>query len=98
MMPALGVELHDGFASAVAVDDTGAVVARAVVTGGDMAVAALEAVDAVARSAGSGPLGVAANYSDPSAAAAVLAALKQRYAGPFIQFGVTPTGTAAAVG
>jgi glucokinase len=98
MRPALGVELHDGFAAAVAVDATGAVVARAVVTGGDMPAAALEAVDAVARTAGPGPLGVAAIYPDSAPAAAVRAALAARYAGPFVKDGATPTGTAAAVG
>ena len=77
----------------------GRVVARALVEStGDLAAAALEAVDAVARTAGSGPLGIAAIQPDASASDAIIAALKQRYAGPFLQHGVTPAGTAAAVG
>jgi len=98
MTPALGLELRDSAAVAVALDDAGAVLARAlVVSTGDLAATALEAVDGVARVAGAGPLGVAANHTDPSASAAVLSLLKQRYSGPFAQVGVTPTGTAAAV-
>jgi predicted NBD/HSP70 family sugar kinase len=98
MTPALGLELRDSSASAVALDDAGAVVARALVPSkGDLAAAALEAVDGVARVAGSGPLGVAANHTGPPATAAILSLLKQRYTGSFAQVGVTPTGTAAAV-
>ena len=97
MTSALGLELHDSAAVAVAVDDGGHIVARAVVEStGDMAAAALESVDTVAR-AGTGPLGVAANYTERSATAAIVAHLEQRYAGSFVQSGVTPTGTAAAV-
>lgn len=97
-MPALGVELRDSAAAAVAVDAAGAVIARALVEStGDLAATALEAVEGVARVAGPGPLGVAANHAEPRAAAAIVALLKQRYAGPFVQTAVTPTGTAAAV-
>ena len=95
MTPALGLELRDSAAAAVALDDAGAVVARALVASkGDLAAIALEAVDGVARVAGSGPLGVAANHLEPSATAAIIARLEQRYTGPVA---VTPTGTAAAV-
>ena len=100
-MPALGLELLDTSAAAVAVDAAGTVVGRALVpvaAGASMADAALEAVDAVARTAGAGPLGLAADSVDPAATAAVIASLQQRYAGPFVQFGPTPPGTAAAVG
>ena len=101
MTPALGLELRDSAAAAVAVDDAGAVVARALVASaspGDFGSAALEAVDGVAKAAGTGPLGIAGNLADPPAIAAIIALLKQRYTGPFVQVGVTPTGTAAAVG
>ena len=67
MTPALGLELLDASAAAVCVDAAGTVVARALVpvaAGAAPADAALEAVDAVARTAGSGPLGVAANLAD----------------------------------
>jgi ROK family protein len=96
----LGLELLDASAAAVAVDAAGTVVARALVPvgGATLAQAALEAVDAVAKTAGSGPLGVAANLPDPAMAAAVVTSLQQRYAGPFTASGPTPTGTAAAVG
>jgi predicted NBD/HSP70 family sugar kinase len=98
MTPALGLELRDSSASAVAVDDAGGIVARALVEStGDLAAVALEAVDAVARVAGAGPLGIAAYDSEPSATAAIIALLKPRYAGPFVPFGVTSTGAAAAV-
>ena len=97
-MHTLGLELRDSAAAAVAVDDTGAVVARALVESrGHFAAMALEAVDTVARAAGSGPLGVAANPGEGSSQAEILAELKQRYAGPFVQLGVTLSGTAAAV-
>ena len=94
----LGLELRDSTAVAIAVDNTGGIVARAFVeSGGDPAAIALEAVDGVARVAGSGPLGVAADRAAPFYAAASIILLTQRYTGPFVQVGVTPTGTAAAV-
>lgn len=49
----------------------------------------------MARVAGSGPLGVAADHAAPFYAAASIILLTQRYTGPFVQVGVTPTGTAA---
>ena len=94
-----GLELRDSAAAAIAVDDAGGILARALVEsrGNPAAAITLEAVDEVARAAGSGPLGVAADHAQPSYAAASISLLKQRYAGPFVQVGVTPTGTAAAV-
>src|SRR5688572_25039492 len=98
-MNTLGLELRDAAAAAVAVDDAGAIVARALVEStGDLAAAALRAVDAVARTAGSGPLGIAAIQPDASSSDTIIASLKQRYAGPFLQHGVTSSGIAAAVG
>jgi predicted NBD/HSP70 family sugar kinase len=98
MTPALGLEVRDSAAAAVAVDEAGGVIARALVAStGDLALLAIEAVDGVARVAGSGPLGVASNHADPSATAAIVAVLKERYAGSFVQAGSTPTGAAAAV-
>ena len=97
MTPALGLELRDSAAVAVAVDDAGGVVTRAVVESrGDLVAAALEAVDAVVRAAGSGPLGIAGHLGESPFPAAIIARLKERYAGPFVP-GVTPSGTAAAV-
>ena len=98
MTPALGLDLRDGVSSAVAIDDAGAVVARAIVESrDDFAAGALEAVDAVARAAGSGTLGIAANLGDGFSLTAVIALLNQRYAGPFVELGATPSGAAAAV-
>ena len=98
MTPALGLELGDSAAAAVAVDDAGTVIARALVPStGDLASVALEAVNSVAGVAGVGPLGVAATHAEPSATAAIIALLKQRYTGPFVEVGATPAGTAAAV-
>jgi predicted NBD/HSP70 family sugar kinase len=98
MTEALGLELRDSSAAAVAVDKAGAITARAVVEStGDMAAAALAAVAAVAAAGGAAPLGIAANSEDALASAAIIAALKRQYTGPFLQSGMTPSGTAAAV-
>jgi hypothetical protein len=98
MTPALGLELRDAAAAAVAVDDAGAVIARAIIEfkSGVAAAAALEAVDTVARTSGSGPLGVASLLDNPIPSETV-ALLKQRYAGPIVQLGAAPSGAAAAV-
>src|SRR5947208_2388758 len=97
MPVALGLEIRDGSAAALAVDETGAVIARALVEStGDLAVAALESVDTVAGAAGSGPLGIAANAGDVSPVA-ILTLLKRKYTGPFLHVGATASGTAAAV-
>jgi predicted NBD/HSP70 family sugar kinase len=95
----LGLEIRDTAAAAVAVDAAGTIVARALVEStGDLAAAALGAADAVAATAGSGPLGAAAVHPDTPASDAILAALKQRYSGLFLQHGLMASGTAAAVG
>jgi len=96
--PALGLELRDFAAAALAIDDSGAIVARAVVEStGDLAAAALEAVEAVARGAGSAALGIAAANAEPSATAAIVHRLKQRYDRSAVPIDIIPTGTAAAV-
>jgi len=98
MMNMLGLELRDAAVAAVAVDDGGRVLARAALEStGDLTALALEAVDAVARISGPGPLGVAAVQPESTSVAAIIAALKQRYVGPFLQEGLAPSGTAAAV-
>jgi glucokinase len=98
-MTTLGLEIRDSAAAAVAVDAAGVIAARALVEStGDLAAAALEAVEAVGRTAGSGPLGIAAIQPDASSSDAVVASLQQRYAGPFLQHGVMSAGIAAAVG
>jgi glucokinase len=99
MTAAIGLELRESASAAVAIDDAGAVVARALVESrGDPAACALEAVDAVARAAGSATLGIAANLGDALPPTAIIGAFKQRYAGPFVDLGATPSGAAAAVG
>jgi predicted NBD/HSP70 family sugar kinase len=98
MMRALGLELRDTALAAVAIDDAGTIVARAVVDGADHAGdRALQAVDKVAREAGTGPLGIAANFAEPAAAAAIVTGLAGRYSGPYIERGLMPSGAAAAV-
>ena len=98
-MSTLGLELRDTAAAAVAVDDAGAIVARSLVEStGDLASAALTAVDTVAGTAGIGALGVAAIQPYASSADLTVASLKQRYSGPFLQHGVSSSGLAAAVG
>lgn len=98
-MNALGLEIRDSAAAAVAVDDAGAIVARALVEStGDLAAAALSAVDAVTGTAGAGPFGVAAIQPDAASSEAIVASLTPRYAGPFAQHGPMASGVAAAVG
>jgi predicted NBD/HSP70 family sugar kinase len=99
MTASLGLELRENSAAAVAVDEKGAIVAKRVIeSAGDMAKAALEAVDGAAGIAGAGPLGIAAHAGGTLSPPAVVASLKQRYAGSFLQLGVLPSGVAAAVG
>ena len=90
----LGLELRDAGVTAIAVDDGGRVLARAVLesTGGLEALA-LDAVDAVARVSGPGPLGIACMYPESSSLTAIVTALKARH----VQEGVVPSGAAAAV-
>jgi predicted NBD/HSP70 family sugar kinase len=96
----LGLELEDARAIAVRIDDRGDVQARAAVAadGGDLATAAIRALEAIA---GSGSdervLGVATAIPDSPAIAAVVAGLAPRFGGDFVQRGATPSGTAAAV-
>ena len=95
----LGLDLQDTCAVAVLVDDPGHVQARAVVeASSDLTAAARAALDAAATgSPDAARLGVAAVNPDSPAIAAVLAVLADRFHGPFVQDGATPSGTAAAV-
>jgi glucokinase len=98
-MNTLGLDIRDSAAAAVAVDGAGTIVARALVEStGDLAAAALAAVDGVAGTDRSLPLGVAAIQPFASSSDATIASLKQRYDGSFLKHGVTSTGIAAAVG
>src|SRR5204862_8348825 len=96
----LGLELQDGLAIAVRIDDRGDVQARAAVAadGGALATAPARARAAVAASgADERVLGVAAATPDSPAIVPVVAGLAPRYGGAFVQHGATPSGTAAAV-
>jgi predicted NBD/HSP70 family sugar kinase len=95
----LGLEIYDGSAVAVAVDDTGRVLGRAAVASKDLTSAALATLDgAAAGSLGSvDGLGVSAINPDSPDCRAVLKALSPRYAGPFLTDGAWGSGTAAAV-
>jgi len=96
----VGLELEDGRAIAVRIDERGDVQARAVVAadGGDLATAAARALTTVAVSGtDERVVGIAAAIPDSPAIAAVVAGLAPRYGGAFVQHGATPSGTAAAV-
>ena len=95
----IGLELKHGSATAVDVDDAGAVRARAEAkSAADVATAAFEAIDQVggAKSARSG-IGVAAIAPDAPALLAAFDALRERYKGAISGGGAVPSGTAAAV-
>jgi predicted NBD/HSP70 family sugar kinase len=93
-----GIELRENLAVAVALDELGAVRARAErPLAGDPAAAALAALGAV-TAASSGPgLGVAATSPDSDVAGAVLASLNSRYAVATVCDRAVPSGTAAAI-
>jgi glucokinase len=95
----LGLELLDDGALAIALDDHGEVVARALIEGtDDLAVAADAALARVGTASGAAePLGIAAFHHDSPAVAAAIASLANRYSGPFVQAGATPSGVAAMV-
>lgn len=95
----LGLELRDTTAIAVAVDESGRVLARSAVDSPpDLAGAAITALDGVATTGGGpGPLGIAAINPESAQSIAAVQRLAQRYAGSFLQEGVVAAGTAAAV-
>ena len=95
----LGLELLDDGALAVAVDDEGKIHARALVENtDDLAVAADAALVRVGTVSGaSEALGIAAFHHDSPAVAAAVKSLAQRYSGPFVHAGATPSGVAAMV-
>ena len=97
--PMLGLELEEARAIAVRVDDRGEVLARATAQAqGDLAAAATRALAEVAGPASDERgLGIAAFNPESPSVTAVVAALAHRFAGPFVQNGATPAGTAAAV-
>jgi predicted NBD/HSP70 family sugar kinase len=96
----IGLELEDARAIAVRIDDRGDVQARAAVAadGGDLATAAVRALETVAVSGSDERvLGVATAIPDSPVIAAVVAGLASRVGGDLVQRGATPSGTAAAV-
>src|SRR4051812_37476274 len=96
---AVGLELEDGRAIVVRVDDNGVVQARAVVNAGDdLGAAAISALAQVAPTgADARALGVATAIPDAASIGAAVRALAPRFGGPFAQQGPMPSGTAAAV-
>ena len=96
---ALGLELRDGAATAIAVDADGRVLARAVVESRtEMVALALEAVDAVARVAGgSAPLGISAIGPRAPHCPEIVAGLADRFPGLVVSERVLPPGAAAAM-
>jgi glucokinase len=96
----LGVELRHSSVVAVAVDDDGRVSSRAEVVRDASRSLDAAALDALGRVASNGPaaaLGVASNAPDSPVCVAAVRALSERYAGPFVQAGADPSGTAAAI-
>jgi glucokinase len=94
----LGLELGDGVAVAVAVDEDGKVRARSEVKAPDLGAAAVEAADRVAASTGAARLlGVSSIAPDAPATAAAMQSLGRTYAGPFVREGALASGTAAAI-
>ncbi len=95
----IGLELLDDGALAIAVNDRGDVEERALVEGtDDLAVAADAALARVGTPSRRAPsLGITAYHHDSPAVAAALASLSQRFAGPFIHAGATPSGVAAVM-
>ena len=94
-----GVDIRTADVLAVAVDDAGAVSARAsMATGTDAAAAAIAAVERVTpASSGPSPLGIATANMDSPVAARVLESLTSRYPDLFPQTAIIGAGTAAAV-
>ena len=96
----LGLDLQDTAAAALAIDGAGRVLARAEHPHrGDVAGAALAALEAVTRSVAT-PLsaaGIASALPELPAHAAAAAAIGKRYPGPFLKDGIMAAGTAAAV-
>ncbi len=97
----VGVDIRGGEVAALAIDDDGAVTARAAVErrdGASLASAITSAVEGVTPASG-GPtaLGIAALEADVAASSLVLESLASRYAALFPQRAVTGPGTAAAV-
>jgi glucokinase len=95
----LGLELREHGAIAVIVDDDGQVLARSEADGSSgLAEAAIDALDRVAGSRrGDTSLGVSSTSPESAATAAVLAALRPRYADALDSAGVMASGTAAAL-
>ena len=96
----LGLELDEARVVAVAVDEQGAVLARAQAdAGGDLGAAAAKALDQVqgaAAASGPGILGLAAISPDSPAIAAVVSQIVRRFGGAVNRNGAVLSGTAAA--
>jgi len=97
----VGVDIGDGNVLAVAVDEAGAVTARASIPAGrgaDVVAAAIAAVERITpASSGPSSLGIAAREADSASSVRVLESLTSRYAALFEQRAVIGAGTAAAV-
>jgi predicted NBD/HSP70 family sugar kinase len=96
---ALGLDLRDGAATALAVDDDGRTLARAVVESRtEMVALALEAVEAVARVAGGATsLGISAVLPATPPCSEIVSALAARNSGAWLSDRILPPGAAAAV-
>jgi glucokinase len=93
----VGVELRESAATAVLVDEGGAVAARAEVGADDPKAAAVGAVERLGGSAAPISIGIAAFAPDSSATIAAVDALASRYGDRVAARRVSASGTAAAV-
>jgi len=94
----VGLDIRDGTAVAVLVDEKGAIRARADAAGADLAAVAVQAVERVTPASG-GPsaLGIATSSPEAPAAVRAIASLASRYPDLFQQRAVIGSGSAAAV-
>jgi hypothetical protein len=93
----IGLALEEAGAVAVRLGDGGVEARAAARAEGDLAAAAVRALDEVGAGGGTRLIGVASAVPDSPVIAAALVPLAHRYTGAFTQRGVTPAGIAAAV-
>jgi predicted NBD/HSP70 family sugar kinase len=94
----IGVEIRDSSTLALAVDEQGAVRARAETAGADLSAAAIQAVeDVVSALEGSAALGIAAPNPEAPAAAKAIESIAARFPDRLRPRDVMGSGTAAAI-
>jgi predicted NBD/HSP70 family sugar kinase len=92
----LGLELLDGGAVAVAMDEAGVVLGRAEVAGADVALAACAAAEHAPASSAN-VVAVASLHPESPASIAAMRTLDERFGAALVRGSAVPSGTAAAV-